>query len=215
MRYISAEGYHSALQDAYGAAHHHHHGGIADATCVGCAVAAEGSFLRAVAGWEKLIIEIILQLMQGYGTRGRASLHSYTSTTYGSSALAEAQLLLSDYRPEKGVQLKKRPSKYILLHDPLKIADVADFWLKVSPLSTICRQHTVKIRAVMTLRHGIAHGSDDAARNMRDVILQYEPLKSYSKAGFFLLDRPSVGAQTWLEFFLSELHDWAYSSAPY
>ncbi len=215
MRYISAQKYHLALQDAYSAAHDHHHGGAADGTCVGCALAAEGALLRAVAGWEGLVIELILQMMQGYSTRTRAALTSYSTTIYGSSAAAEAQLLLTNHQPGQPVQRKTRPSRYILLHDPIKIADVADSWLEVSPLSTICRQQSRRIRALMTLRHGIAHGSEDAARRLREVILQHEPLKGYNRPGFFLLDRSAVGAPTWLEVFLAELHDWAYLSAPY
>jgi hypothetical protein len=185
--------------DSFEAATQSHHGGRIISGCRGCEVAAEGAFASVMRRWEWFVYELMVDLMSGRKTAHRnescARIHLHASRT-----VADSELRKVKYNAfTNTVTLKGSPGGYLLLHNPIMVADVARYWLHGSTVEKVFLGYQQDIERIMHLRHGVAHGTVHAGQQARNAMLFYDPLRAHSSVGGFLVSRTADNVTTWLE----------------
>lgn len=207
------DAFYDELSAAHGSVFCTHHPSGPDQHCSGCISNAEGAFMRACRTWERFLFELLTELIAGCRTQHD---HLYFVTSrFPQPSVQDARRELLRSRVRNGFfQLRSSPGRYLLLHSPATIIAVADYWLESSSVSAIVIAHQTDIDDVIRLRHGAAHGSDDAQAGMRSVLVRLDPLRLYPSLGSYLLSRPPGGGDTQFERILTQFFNWAIEMSP-
>lgn len=185
-------------------------------TCVGCQVSVESIYQSVLRSWEWFVVEVLLDLMMGYRTGHPNSIRSASSGAYNNRRDAESSLLRTRYDGVANiVTLKRNPGRYLLLHNPRMVITVAEYWVPPqNPLADEYRSSQTDISDVLTLRHGLSHGTAHSQQETRNLFLRIDPGNVYASIGEFLLSRPTMASDTWLEHFVNLLYGAATRISP-
>lgn len=175
------------------------HGGLCrDPNCLSCEHLAAGVFQAAMRHWEQFLVDAIVN-------------ECFNRGTYSSQDEAHRHLRKLKYdNKEQKITEKRHPSDYILLHDPVMVAAVADHLSPGGAAAKATAATTTEIRRLVHLRHGISHGTDDAQRKARAAMLDLAPMISYRSPGAYLAHRAEIDSETNLFELLSQLIEVAY-----
>jgi hypothetical protein len=117
----------------------------------------ESVYLRIFSAWESFIEDVLVRFMSGYMTG-----------TY-QPVLAQGCIQSSSIRAAR-VSLYG-PRGYALWYDPIRSADRVAQYVTGSPLEAMLRQQHVQLKTFATIRHRIAHDSDDAKAKFKAAAL--------------------------------------------
>lgn len=174
--------------------------------CTGCQIGAESVFQELMRSWEWFLVEIIVDLMLGHHTAHRTTPYAISRSRYANRTAAQNDLLRSNYSAGTGrVTLSQNPRSYLLLHSPSMVIAVAEHWLSQNPISDEVRNRQSDISDLLTIRHGLAHGTAHAQNEMRAAMLRLDPANHYTSVGEFLLSRSTVTNPLWIDEFIQKI----------
>lgn len=71
------------------------------------------------------------------------------------------------------------------------------------------------ISRILAIRHGIAHGTDDAQRSMQEALRHYQPMRSFANAGEFLLSTESItSTEKFIDILVEKVFELASQISP-
>jgi len=113
----------------------------------------EAAYLRIFSAWEAFLEDVLTRLMAGYRTSSHSPMPPHGKALEKSVKLAQVSLY--------------RGRAYLLWHDPRAVADRAGRHVVSSPLEAVIRSEQSRLEIFASIRHKIAHDSDDAKRRFR------------------------------------------------
>lgn len=202
----------STIYDALGSCHSDL---IPRRRCPGCQIGAESLFQELMRSWEWFLVEVLTDLIFGCHTSHITHPQSISRSIFPNRAAAHNELLRSRYEAGTGrVRLYPQPRAYILLHRPDMVIAVSEYWVPQNPISIEVQNNQSDILDLLTIRHGLSHGTSHAQNEMRSTLLRLDPANYYQTVGEFLLSRRTMTAPIWIDEFIDKVCRIAHRISP-
>lgn len=186
-------------------------------SCSGCQLAAEATFLAALRAWEWFVHNAIIDLMVAAPTMHRLDAPPARVGRFSNRVDAEQELLKCNFdnsRPGR-IRLQPNPKRFIVLHNPALVSAICGYFGSNTKMQAVFDSAGTDIARILSIRHGIAHGTDDAIREMQGTLRHYQPTRAFASAGEFLLSTESITtSERFLDILLQQIFDYAHQISP-